>query len=153
MKFKTLFMALALSSLSAFAQKKNEFELRIVSNSVIDNSYSTFGTDFVYRYKVGEKFRTGIGLGVNATPNITTLDIPLFLSEKISFKTEGLIPYLNIEGGINLHDVTTYTYTYANPRFGIEIPLKRGTVLPEVGFKYDFDNHSCLFTMSIGYRF
>lgn len=181
---KKLFLMLAMMlPIFAFAQKGFDTSVKIVGNIGIDDyKNKSFGAEAVFGYRFNEYFRVGLGTGISWCDLLFEKEtsesyeyreseayVPLFVNGKANFIKNGISPYLSLSVGYSfLIPFSDYAKNadlgfMANPSFGIDFPLSKGSLFAEVGYKYqamnfegygfDLDMNYSQITLGIGYNF
>lgn len=184
-----VFSAIALSCLNVDAQTKGfESNIKVRFDACIDGAKNhDFGAEYIAGYRFSPKAKLGVGTGISWVNQLyeeysviykgkhdyyeTAAFVPLFLNGKFNFLSGGVSPYFNLNAGytafIPFSDYAKYNHlsAFVNPSFGIDIPLSKGAVTMELGYKYQVrkvdanalcNMGSCnysTFEVALGYQF
>lgn len=170
-----------------FCQKGFEPSIKISGGIGIDDyKNKSLGLEAAFGYRINEYFRVGIGTGISWCNLLFEKEhkvlsiyvdeyreseafVPLFANIKANFLKNGISPYIALNIGYSfLIPFSEYAKNanlglMANPAFGIDFPLSKGSMFAEIGYKYQamkFDgysrndkmNHSQM-TIAVGYNF
>lgn len=151
------FLLLAFTAMlyvSSFAQDKGfESNVKVRFDAGID-SYKNhaFGAEYIGGYRFNPQIKIGVGAGVSwvnqtydCTPNDYKEDavfVPIFLNGKFNFIDGSVSPFFNINVGYSLfvpcskYAEINHHSVFINPSFGIDVPLDKGAMTFEIGYKY-----------------
>lgn len=180
---KVLFLLFLLIPICTFAQKGFDASVKAVGGIGVDDyKNKSFGAEAVFGYRFNEYFRAGVGTGISWCDLLFEEEtllydeyreaeayVPLFVNGKANLLKSGISPYFSLNIGysflIPFSDYADHAKLgfMANPAFGVDFPLVKGSLFAEVGYKYQkmsFDsnvytwgiNYSQL-TIGIGYNF
>lgn len=184
---KLLFMLAMVLPMCVFAQKRFEPSVKLIGGIGVDNyKNKSAGLEATLGYRFNEYFKAGVGTGISWCDLLfeeekeELLDyedeyreseafVPVFANVKANFLKEGISPYFSLNIGYSfLLSFSDYADNaelgfMANPAFGVDFPLSKGSLSVEIGYKYqamDFDgygyneemNHSQI-TLGLGYNF
>ncbi len=119
------------------------------------NKNKSFGSEGVVGYRVNEYFRSGIGFGISWCDLLFEKKaylgedyreeeafIPIYLNGKANFVKEGISPYFSLNIGYSAlipfsgNARESELGLMANPAFGVDFPLSKGSFSLETGYKY-----------------
>lgn len=185
---KLLFFLLFVIPTFSFAQKEKGFEgeVRTAFELGIDNYKNhSFGAQFVAGYRVNPNLRIGGGTGISWCKHLyvdshyigyyyydeyreAAAYIPIFANAKVNFTKEGISPFFDVDFGYTIYlPFSEYAESnklgvFIRPSFGIDVPISKGNLNFEIGYKYQIrtcDNWSdpngnySQITFGVGYSF
>lgn len=161
---KKLFVAMAFvisAIIPSYAQSESGFEptIKIVGTYGIDYyKNKSFGAEFIASYRTNSYFRIGVGTGISWCNMVlghlrwekyreTDAFVPLYVNAKINFINHGVSPYFSANAGYTFlipfsgwSEKTTMGFML-NPAFGVDFPLRRGSIFLELGYKFQMMNY------------
>lgn len=188
---KTSFIALLLLIIAVSCQAQHKFSpsIKVSFETGVDGSKNKgFGIEFLGGYNLNEYFRIGIGTGISYCDLLyeegyyNTLNnkyikayketgayIPIYANFKTKFIKKGISPYISLNAGYSfLIPFSEYAKKaklglMVLPAFGVELPLSKGAIFTEIGFKYqsmsfkgynrDYGLNYSEASISVGYAF
>lgn len=158
---KKIFIAgiLSITSLSINAQSKFESNVKVRFDAGIDAyKNNSFGAEYIGGYRINPNIKIGAGTGVYWVNQLydqkglysdykeDAVSIPLFVNGKFNFYDGGVSPFFNMNVGYSLfvpcseYAKCNHLSAFFNPSFGIDIPLTKGAMTIEIGYKYQMRN-------------
>jgi|WetSurMetagenome_2_1015567.scaffolds.fasta_scaffold71531_3 hypothetical protein len=152
MKKIFLFLVLATTCFSSYAQKKIENSLQFYYGfNENDNKNNIYGIDFSINYKINQQVKYGLGLGLAQSymldykietddgsiklHNDNTL-LPVFVTGKFNFNNEKSSPYISFDAGYTFClNSEKRSGLFARPAIGVNIPVEKGKIFLQAAYR------------------